>query len=64
MKKVLEESQKPVQGSHYRKPTTGTRFMEERMGTKPRSSTPKQKAKQAEQVSFPPTLNQTSLNNG
>ncbi|XP_038074900.1 double zinc ribbon and ankyrin repeat-containing protein 1-like isoform X2 [Patiria miniata] len=48
MKKVLEESQKPVQGSNYRKPTTGTRFMEARMGNKsrPASTSVKDKAKQ------------------
>ncbi|XP_022097976.1 double zinc ribbon and ankyrin repeat-containing protein 1-like isoform X3 [Acanthaster planci] len=56
MKKVLEESQKPVQGSNYRKPTTGTRFMEARLGSKPTGTAAKEKAKhngQAQQLTSP-----------
>ena len=52
MKKVLEESQKPVKGSNYRKPTTGTRFMEGRLGNKTASTSVGEKAKQNGQVRY------------
>ncbi|XP_071810525.1 double zinc ribbon and ankyrin repeat-containing protein 1-like isoform X2 [Asterias amurensis] len=61
MKKVLEESQKPVKGSNYRKPTTGTRFMEGRLGNKTASTSVGEKAKQNGQpVAIASTLKDTS----